>query len=148
MSHHPQRALGLLIGITLTLSACATGPELDLTIHESDGGAVYVERIPDRSFRAAHPITLHDGARERSDQKCDRGAPARSEHWSKLGAVPPCPLTESQKSPSACFVHVVYSVCLVSLVALTNQITRQTRVVSDVRTTECLPRHNSSPAAY
>ena len=58
MSHHPQRALILLIGITLTLSACATGPDLDLTIHESDRGAVYVERIPDRSFRAAHPITL------------------------------------------------------------------------------------------
>jgi hypothetical protein len=58
MSHHPQHALVLLIGITLTLYACATGPELDLTIHESDRGAVYVERIPDRSFRAAHPITL------------------------------------------------------------------------------------------
>jgi hypothetical protein len=58
MSPHPQRILVLLIGITLTLSACTTGPELDLTIHESDRGAVYVERIPDRSFRAAHPITL------------------------------------------------------------------------------------------
>jgi len=58
MTHHPQRALVLLIGITLTLSACATGPELDVTIHESDRGAVYVERIPDRSFRAAQPITL------------------------------------------------------------------------------------------
>jgi hypothetical protein len=58
MSHHPQRALVILIGITLTLSACATRTELDLTIHESDRGAVYVERIPDRSFRAAHPITL------------------------------------------------------------------------------------------
>ena len=58
MSHHPHRALVLLIGITLTLFACATGPELDVTIHESDRGAVYVERIPDRSFQAAHPITL------------------------------------------------------------------------------------------
>jgi hypothetical protein len=58
MSHHPQRAVVLLIGITLTLSACVTGPELDVTIHESDRGGVYVERIPDRSFRAAHPITL------------------------------------------------------------------------------------------
>ncbi|HSL05354.1 MAG TPA: hypothetical protein VK901_17640 [Nitrospiraceae bacterium] len=58
MFHHPQRALALLIGITLTLSACATGPDLDLTIHESDRGTVYVERIPDRSFQAAHPITL------------------------------------------------------------------------------------------
>lgn len=58
MSHHLQRAFVLLIGITLTLSACATGPDVDVTIHKSDRGAVYVERIPDRSFRAAHPITL------------------------------------------------------------------------------------------
>jgi hypothetical protein len=40
------------------LSACATGPELDLTIKESEHGAVYVERFSDRSFQAAHPITL------------------------------------------------------------------------------------------
>lgn len=58
MSHYPQRAFVLLTGIILALSACATGPDLDLTIHESDRGAVYVERIPDRSFQAAHPITL------------------------------------------------------------------------------------------
>jgi hypothetical protein len=58
MSHHPRLALVLLTGITLALSACATGPELDLTIHESERGAVYLERISDRSFQAAHPITL------------------------------------------------------------------------------------------
>jgi hypothetical protein len=58
MSHHPRLALVLLTGITLASSACATGPELDLTIHESERGAVYVERIADRSFQAAHPITL------------------------------------------------------------------------------------------
>jgi hypothetical protein len=58
MSHHPRLALVLLTGITLALSACATGPELDLTIHESERGAVYVERSADRSFQAAHPITL------------------------------------------------------------------------------------------
>lgn len=58
MSHHSRSVLVLLIGITLALSACATRPELDLTIHESDRGAVYVERIHDRSFRAAHPITV------------------------------------------------------------------------------------------
>jgi hypothetical protein len=58
MPHHPRLALVLLTGITLALSGCATGPDLDLTIHESDRGAVYVERIPDRSFRAAHPMTL------------------------------------------------------------------------------------------
>ena len=58
MSPHPRLALVLLTGITLALFACATGPELDLTIHESERGAVYLERIADRSFQAAHPITL------------------------------------------------------------------------------------------
>jgi hypothetical protein len=58
MSHHPRLALVLLTGITLALSACSTGPDLDLTIHESERGGVYVERIPDRSFHTAHPITL------------------------------------------------------------------------------------------
>ena len=58
MSHHPRLALVLLTGITLALSACATGPELDLTIQESERGAVYLERVSDRSFQAAHPITL------------------------------------------------------------------------------------------
>jgi len=56
MSHHPR--LALLIVTTLVLSACATGPDLDLTIHESERGGVYVERIPDRSFHTAHPLTL------------------------------------------------------------------------------------------
>jgi hypothetical protein len=58
MAYHSQRALVLLIGIAMILSACATGPDLDVTIHESERGAVYVERIPDRSFHAAHPVTL------------------------------------------------------------------------------------------
>lgn len=58
MSHRPQLALLLLTGITLALSACATGPDLDITIHTSERGAVYVERIPDRSIQATHPLTL------------------------------------------------------------------------------------------
>ena len=58
MSHHPRLTLALLTGAILALSACATGSDLDLTIHESDRGAVYVERIPDRSFQTAHPVTL------------------------------------------------------------------------------------------
>jgi hypothetical protein len=57
VSHYPHIAL-LLTGITLAFSACATGPDPDVTIHESERGAVYVERIPDRSFHTAHPITL------------------------------------------------------------------------------------------
>ena len=58
MSHHQRLALVLLTGITLALSACAIGSDLDLTIHESERGGVYVERIPDRSLHNAHPITL------------------------------------------------------------------------------------------
>lgn len=41
--------------------ACATSPELDLTLHESDQGKVVLERIADRSFQAAHPIKLPAG---------------------------------------------------------------------------------------
>ena len=48
----------LLIGSLVALSACSTGPEVDVTIHESPQGAVYLERIADRSFQAAHPIKI------------------------------------------------------------------------------------------
>lgn len=58
MSHHPRLAYLLVTGMILALSACATGPDLDLTIHASDRGAVYLERIPDRSFQTAQPMTL------------------------------------------------------------------------------------------
>ena len=58
MSHHSRRALVLLSGIILALSACAAGPELDVTIHESERGAVYVERFADRSFHASHPMRV------------------------------------------------------------------------------------------
>jgi len=42
----------------LSLGSCASNPELDLMLHESPQGAVYLERIPDRSFLAAHPIKI------------------------------------------------------------------------------------------
>ena len=58
MSHHPLLTLALPTGAILALSACASAPDLDVTIHESTRGAVYMERIPDRSFHASHPITL------------------------------------------------------------------------------------------
>jgi hypothetical protein len=58
MSHHSPLVLVLITGITVALSACATGPDLDITVHESERGAVYVERVSDRSFQAAHPVTL------------------------------------------------------------------------------------------
>lgn len=48
----------LLIGSVLASFACSTGPEVDVTIHESPQGVVYLERISDRSFHAAHPIRI------------------------------------------------------------------------------------------
>jgi hypothetical protein len=44
--------------MTLVVSACASKPDLDITIHQSERGAVFVERIPDRSFQATHPMTV------------------------------------------------------------------------------------------
>jgi hypothetical protein len=46
------------LALALLLAACSTGPELDLILHNSDQGTITLERIPDRSFQAAHPITL------------------------------------------------------------------------------------------
>lgn len=48
----------LLAGMALVLAACATGTELDLTLHESSQGSVYLERVRDRTFQAAHPIGI------------------------------------------------------------------------------------------
>ena len=42
----------------LVFSACSTGPDIDDTIHESPQGLVYLTRISDRSFQAAHPIKI------------------------------------------------------------------------------------------
>ncbi len=58
MAHHSRLAYLLLTGIALALSACASVPDLDVTIHESKHGAVYMERIPDLSFQTAHPVML------------------------------------------------------------------------------------------
>lgn len=44
--------------LLLSLTACSTSPELDLTLHESDRAVVYLQRMPDRSFHAAHPIKI------------------------------------------------------------------------------------------
>jgi hypothetical protein len=46
-----------IIGVLL-VSACSTGGQRDITIKETDLGAVYVERSDDRSLQAAHPITI------------------------------------------------------------------------------------------
>ncbi|HET7437875.1 MAG TPA: hypothetical protein VFJ56_00125 [Nitrospira sp.] len=55
---HRLFVICLLIGSVVASSACSTGPEVDMTIHKSPLGAVYLERISDRSFQAAHPIRI------------------------------------------------------------------------------------------
>src|SRR5678810_1483673 len=89
--HSSRRALVLLIGITTTLSACATGPDLDVTIHESERGAVYVERIPDRSFHDAHPVTLSVDTMAR----VLRGVVVKDSRGVVLGNLIPCLLYTS-----------------------------------------------------
>jgi len=42
----------------LLLSACSSGSALDTKIDESSQGAVYLTRVSDRSFQAAHPIKI------------------------------------------------------------------------------------------
>ena len=55
---HPAIARLLLGCVVFFLSGCASSPEVDVMLAESPQGAVYLERIPDRSFQAAHPIKL------------------------------------------------------------------------------------------
>ena len=55
-----QRFLLLVAGLTL-VSGCAHAPEVDTIVHEAPKGSVYLERIPDRGFKAAHPITIEEG---------------------------------------------------------------------------------------
>ncbi|HEU4684513.1 MAG TPA: hypothetical protein VFS39_08450 [Nitrospira sp.] len=48
----------ILLIVAFLLAGCVTRPEVDVTLHESERGKVRLERIPDRSFQAAHPISL------------------------------------------------------------------------------------------
>lgn len=50
--------LAAVAAVALLTSGCATDAELDMMIQEGSKGAVYLERIPDTKFQAAHPITL------------------------------------------------------------------------------------------
>lgn len=50
--------VALWIFAGLSMSGCATSPDVDVMIEETPQGAVYLERLPDRSVQAAHPITL------------------------------------------------------------------------------------------
>lgn len=48
----------IVVGSLLSLGSCASTPQLDVILSESSHGAVYLERIPDRSFQATHPIKI------------------------------------------------------------------------------------------
>ncbi len=45
-------------GIVVLTGACTSTPKPELTIHESDKGSVYLARVSDKAFQAAHPIKL------------------------------------------------------------------------------------------
>jgi len=53
-----RRSYPALVASCLFAVGCAMTPEMDVMIEEAPKGAVYLERIPDRSFQAAHPIKL------------------------------------------------------------------------------------------
>ena len=57
--HMPVRGRHLLMGCLGLLLAACVGPQIPVTtIHQDSRSAVFIETVPDKSFRAAHPITL------------------------------------------------------------------------------------------
>ena len=50
----------LACGLAL-LYGCAHAPEVDTVVHETPRGSVYLERIPERSLKAAHPLVIEEG---------------------------------------------------------------------------------------
>ena len=58
MQHAPNYRLAHSIICLFLVSGCSTGAALDITIQETDRGAVYIERSDDPSIQAAHPITI------------------------------------------------------------------------------------------
>jgi hypothetical protein len=62
MSRASYKDLLFLLACGLALaSGCAHPPEVDTIVHEAPKGLVYLERIPDRGFKAAHPIVIEEG---------------------------------------------------------------------------------------
>jgi hypothetical protein len=56
-----QRCLWLIGASLALIHGCAHAPEIDTIVHEAPRGSVYLERIPDRGVKAAHPITIDEG---------------------------------------------------------------------------------------
>ncbi|HKT33575.1 MAG TPA: hypothetical protein VJR03_02005 [Nitrospira sp.] len=56
-----------LVGYSLILfNACAHAPEVDTILHEAPRGSVYLERIPDRGVKAAHPVAIEESVISRA----------------------------------------------------------------------------------
>ncbi len=52
----------------LWATGCTTGSQVDFVVRQSEQGTVYLDRIPDRHFQAAHPIRLDQALIARSLQ--------------------------------------------------------------------------------
>ncbi|MBI4401320.1 MAG: hypothetical protein HY581_06795 [Nitrospirae bacterium] len=59
MRTSPRSLLALSVACVIA-AGCASSPRSEATVHESQRGSVYVslDRVPDKSFQAAHPIKL------------------------------------------------------------------------------------------
>jgi len=55
------RLVAVALFACVMASGCTSSPRPELTIHDSQRGTVYLERIPDTTFQATHPITLERG---------------------------------------------------------------------------------------
>jgi hypothetical protein len=51
----------LTLSISFVVAGCASAPEVDTIVHQAPKGSVYLERIPERGFKAAHPIAIEEG---------------------------------------------------------------------------------------
>jgi hypothetical protein len=51
----------LLAGLLTLANGCAHAPEVDIILHEAPRGSVYLERIPERGLKAAHPVAIEEG---------------------------------------------------------------------------------------
>lgn len=59
--HRPIRGRHLLMGFLGFLLAGCISPQIPVTtIHQDSRSAVFIETVPDKSFRAAHPIKLDE----------------------------------------------------------------------------------------
>lgn len=60
-SHTMRGPVAAALLACVIASGCASSPRPELTVHDSPRGSVYLERIPETSFQATHPINLEPG---------------------------------------------------------------------------------------